>query len=166
MEKGKEAVLAALNTFYESGWHAPLSRAVEGLTAEQAKWRPAPGEHCVWEHVNHVAVWAEEYASRLAGGPRRAELSETVEAGWPGPEGRGRDDDWRRAVARLKEAHARLVAIVSAMEEAALARRRAEGKPLLASEIIESATHYSYHGSQIVLLRRLQGTWKPDEWGK
>jgi hypothetical protein len=156
-------VLTTLGQFDSNAWYPPLRQAVEGLTADLAKWRPAPSEHCIWDHVSHITTWTEELASRLAGNPRRRELYESDETSWPGPEGQGLDADWRKSVIRLAEAHTRLVAAAEALDDEAVARG-GPGSP--ADKIIGCVAHEAYHGSQIVLLRRLRGVWEfPGEAG-
>ncbi|TKI09613.1 DinB family protein, partial [Bacillus cereus] len=43
------------STFDKESWYAPFKHAIEGLTAEQAMWKPA-GEttNTIWENVNHL----------------------------------------------------------------------------------------------------------------
>jgi len=155
-----EITVALLETFDRAGWHTDLNRALEGLTAEQALWRPAPGQHCIWDHVNHLTAWTEELCRTLSGEPPRRELYETLEPGWPPPQSTDQAG-WDAAVARLKGAHRNLVDTVARMTAGELAQRSKKGVPR-AVRIIGCANHYSYHGGQVILLRRLQGTWEPE----
>ncbi len=139
-------------------WHPSLEDALRALTAEEAKWHP-PGQHCAWEHANHIIAWDEELASRLAGNPPRMELYQTEEAGWPGPAGKGFDADWQATVGRLGDAHDRLVAVASGLTEDELGRVDNGGKTSAAMRLAGCAEHESYHVSQIVLLRKMMGRW-------
>lgn len=160
----KDLVLAVLGQYDTNSWHPSLGNAVKGLSAGQAKWRPASDQHCIWEHINHIIAWDEELASRLAGNPPRKELYEKVEPGWPGPAGEGRDPDWQETVARLARAHAGLVeAATGGDDDEALTRTNGNAKASAATRLIGCAGHESYHLSQVVLLRRMQGAWNP-EW--
>jgi len=159
--KLREVTLALLGTFSITGWHTDLSRSLEGLTAAQALWKPGEGEHCIWDHVNHLTVWTEELGRTLSGHPRRDELYQTLAAGWPPPETGAGDEAWADAVDRLGAAHRTLVQTVSSLTEEDLARPDSKGR-LRAVMIIGCTNHYSYHGSQILLLRRLQESWTPE----
>ena len=48
------------STFDKESWYAPFKHAIEGLTAEQAMWKPA-GEttNTIWENVNHLTYYKE-----------------------------------------------------------------------------------------------------------
>ena len=51
------------------GWHGgptPLG-ALRGVTAEQARWRPAPRRKSLWELAVHVAYWKYAVRRRLQG---------------------------------------------------------------------------------------------------
>ena len=43
----------------EGLWYAPWSKAIDGLTAAQAAWTPAPGRHSIWAILNHMCFWRE-----------------------------------------------------------------------------------------------------------
>ncbi len=158
----KDLVLAVLGQFDTNSWHPSPGDATKGLTADQAKWRPAPDQHCIWEHVNHIIVWDEELASRLAGNPPRQELYEKLEPGWPGPVGGGLEADWILTVDRLARAHAGLLEAASGIDDEALTRVNGKSKTSAAIRLIGCLGHESYHISQVVLLRRLQGAWIPE----
>ena len=51
---------------------APWGKAVSGLTAEQAAWKPAGGHHSIWEIVLHMTYW-REYELGKANGKTRDE---------------------------------------------------------------------------------------------
>lgn len=47
-------------------WVNPLRDALEGITAENALWRPsAPDAHGIWDIVLHLAVWNEHIVERV-----------------------------------------------------------------------------------------------------
>ncbi len=55
----------------EGLWYAPWSKAIDGLTAAQAAWSPAPGRHSIWAILNHICFW-REHALRTLRGDRPA----------------------------------------------------------------------------------------------
>ncbi len=43
------------STFDKESWYAPFKHAIEGLTAEQAMWKPSDeATNTIWESVNHL----------------------------------------------------------------------------------------------------------------
>lgn len=159
----KDLVLSFLGQFEANSWHPSLGKAVAGLDAAKAKWTPEPGQHSIWEHVNHVIAWDLELASRLAGNPPRQQLYERVEAGWPGPTGSGSDADWADTIARLAEAHGRLVQAAQSRDDEGLTHLNGNGKTSVAARLVGCVDHETYHLAQVILLRRMQGAWTP-EW--
>jgi len=46
------------STFDKESWYAPFKHAIEGLTAEQAMWKPSGEEtNTIWENVNHLIYY-------------------------------------------------------------------------------------------------------------
>jgi hypothetical protein len=54
-------------TFEKEGWQPPLWLAVQGLTAEQAAWKPSPERHSIWQIVRHVVCWKRGVLQEWAG---------------------------------------------------------------------------------------------------
>lgn len=127
---------------------APWSRAVDGLTPEQAAWSPpnAPGvqgvRHSIWQIVEHLIFWREHMLGRLDGAPplARADLearnfpviTERTEAAWA---------DARR---RFEESHRRVGEAVRV--------RFDEAAPMM-----ELLPHDSYHVGQVCFVRAMLG---------
>src|SRR5256885_1288552 len=45
--------------FTGEAWHGPsLHELLAGITAEQARTRPLPSGHTIWELVLHIELWA------------------------------------------------------------------------------------------------------------
>ena len=62
--KRVDLLLNALDsTFDKESWYAPFKHAIEGLTAEQAMWKPSGGAtNTIWENVNHLIYYKERLA--------------------------------------------------------------------------------------------------------
>lgn len=145
--------------FEKDTWHMAFRKSLEGLTAEQAAWAP-PDRHSIWQIANHVALWKEYVADRLAGLPPRPQGWEQ-QADWA-EVGEIAEDAWRAAVQRVTDAHARLRAEIARRSDEDLDRPYAEGEGPLYTVPQGAAKHDSYHCGQIHLLRALQGI--PTEW--
>jgi uncharacterized damage-inducible protein DinB len=136
--------------FDKRAWHGPtLRRAIAGVTAKQAAWRPAPGRHNILEVTLHAAYWKHEVRRRLRGGMR--EPFAIKGSNWFA----ATEASWTTAVRLLLDEHAALRAVIAALPPAAL-QRRVRGRDTAAFTIRGIAAHDLYHAGQIQLLKRLQ----------
>lgn len=146
-------------TFEKESWQPPLSKAVEGLTAEQAGWKPAPERHSIWQIVRHVTHWKRSVLEALEGRPLSYE--ELEETDWP--EASGDEAAWQADLRALGDVTQQIRRRTEAMDEAAFSAKRVwyEGKTDWAQAVgirlIRMATHDIYHSGQIRYLRALQG---------
>jgi uncharacterized damage-inducible protein DinB len=146
-------------TFEKESWQPPLSKAVEGLTAQQAAWKPAPERHSIWQIVRHVTHWKRSVVAAFEG--RTLSYEELEETDWP--EASGDEAAWQADLRTLFEVTQQIRQRTQAMNEAALAERRVwyEGKTEWAQAVgirlVRMATHDIYHSGQIRYLRALQG---------
>jgi hypothetical protein len=54
-------------THEEEGWFVPASIAVEGLTAEQAKWSPGKSNHSIGQLAYHLWYWDSRTLAQFKG---------------------------------------------------------------------------------------------------
>src|SRR4051812_36809292 len=97
-------------------WHGPvLLDVLKGVTSEQARARPVPGAHTIWEIVLHVTAWCDIARLRLAGeaigDPAPEQDWPPIDAAHAGP------DDWPRAVERMAASHRQLAAAAAALSD-------------------------------------------------
>ncbi|WP_137789272.1 DinB family protein [Bacillus sp. E(2018)] len=139
------------STFDKENWYAPLKPAIEGLTAKQASWRP-PGEatKSIWENVNHLIYYKERLVATLVGEEwTRMDGNDTFFIIKPTEE----DDDWNLTINRAENVHNKLKELLTKMSSEDL---RDNG---LESDLIDILLHDAYHTGQIMLLRKMQGSW-------
>lgn len=136
-------------TFDKKEWFVCLRDAVQGLTDEQARWKPEPGFNSVYEHVVHLVFWNDRYLHKLRGAqlPSVQTSEETFQA--------ETKIHFDQLMVRADE--------VFSQWQAALAK----GLPAGEKEDWVSITghinlHNAYHVGQIVLMRKLQGSWKTE----
>lgn len=138
------------------GWHGgptPVG-ALRGVTAEQARWRPAPGRHSIWELALHVAYWKYAVRRRLEGG--EAPRFPRSPANWPRVPDPADDAAWAADVALLRAEHERLAATIAAFPAARLDDRPPGRKRWTYGELIVGvAQHDAYHTGQIQVLKKL-----------
>lgn len=66
-------------------WAAPWSKALSGLTAEEAAQPPAAGRHSIWQIVNHLIFWREVCTLSARGKPS-PDKAERERRNWLTPE--------------------------------------------------------------------------------
>ena len=123
-------------------WVAPWSKAVSGVSAGQAAWRPGAGRHSIWQNVSHVNFWRCYTLDRLAGRPKPpASQIEAVQFAEPVER---TEASWAKSCADLADSHERI--------------RRAIADPGASLERLKyHLAHDAYHLGQIMQLRALQG---------
>ena len=135
-------------------WHGPaLHDVLKGVTSDQARARPLPGAHSIWELALHITAWCDIARSRLTG---QALGDPTPGQDFPEPGSvphSGSDPAWDAAVERLAESHRRLAADVRALSDDQLKATVKEDHTIfdMLHGVVE---HGTYHGGQIALLRK------------
>lgn len=148
-----DLLLRMLDTTYDQeSWYAPLKPAIEGLSAEQACWRPdGEATKTIWENVNHLIYYKERTTAKLE------------DREWPNPldgndtfyltEQVNDDKEWRAVVERVETAHRGLRDALSKTAEAKIYEGALEEK------LLDIMLHDAYHTGQIMQLRKMQGSW-------
>jgi hypothetical protein len=136
------------STHNVENWFVPANVAVEGLTAEQASWKPKDDEHSIGQLANHLLFWDRRNLEKFKGeAPAKYD---------------GNNDEtfnsfdsksWAATVQKLD-------AVMTEWEKAVEA---ADDKKLeaWAPTIARVGTHNAYHIGQIIFIRKLQGSWDP-----
>jgi hypothetical protein len=138
-------------THDQADWFVPVSAAVEGMTAEQAQWKPQGKEaHSVGQLAYHIWYWDNRALARMKGeklDPEVKDNSETFD--------KFSAADWDGLVKKLNDTLADWDKTVAAMDDAALQKN--------AATIAKIGAHRAYHVGQILYVRKLQGSWNPDK---
>jgi uncharacterized damage-inducible protein DinB len=153
----RSLLLSELHSTHDKAeWFTPVQAAVAGVTAEQAKWVPqnAQGKidsnanHSVGMLAYHLVFWNENALAGLRGEKPAS----------PGNNEETFNDfdaaHWDEIVQRLDRVMKDLEAAVEKMPEEKLA--------LKAPLISHISTHNAYHTGQILYVRKLQGSWNPE----
>jgi uncharacterized damage-inducible protein DinB len=133
-------------THNKEDWFVPVNIAVEGLTAEQAKWTPVPGNHSVGQLANHLLFWNTQELAKFKGEQP--------------PKFSGNNDEtfnnfdaaqWTTTVQQLDKVLTEWEKAVEAADDKKLEQ--------WAPTIARVGTHNAYHTGQIIYVRKLQGVW-------
>lgn len=138
--------------FQMEAWNPPLMKTLEGLTEEQVNWLPKTGStHTIREIVIHLLFYKEQLLQRLQGNdaqePTSNESTFTAK----------QDHSWEQILEKLNKVQAELQTCLHALEDEELDRPSPHVP--IGGQILTLAMHDVYHTGQIVLLRKLQGTW-------
>ena len=154
----RSILLSQLHTTHDKAdWFVPVNTAVAGLSVEQAKWIPtnAAGKldpnanHSVGMLAYHLLFWNTNALARLKGEkapPVPSNNDETFN-----------DFDaatWTKTVHDLDAVLTALEDLVANADDAKLEK--------IAPTIAHVSTHNAYHTGQILYVRKLQGSWNPD----
>ena len=154
----KEILLKQFTACYDqNGWFVALKNALNNLTAEQAAWKTDNLDNSIWEILAHLNFYNEAYLKRFKGivvDYSNVENSETFasddisEMAW-----RVEVDkfdaimtEWRNLLESADE---------TKFDEAVSATNKASWSALLSHVNL----HNAHHGGQIVILRKIQGSW-------
>ena len=137
-------------------WHGgptPIG-AVRGVTAAEARWRPARGRHSIWELTLHIAYWDYAVRRRLLGDP--GGQFPRSPANWPVVPQPANEAAWAADRALLAASHRDLVAAVQSFPATKLGRQAGGRKRWTYGDlIIGIAMHDAYHAGQIQMLKRM-----------
>ncbi|WP_264740645.1 DinB family protein [Cytobacillus firmus] len=148
-----DLLLRMLDTTYDNeSWYAPFKPAIEGLTPEQAKWRPAGDTtKSIWENVNHLIYYKERLAANLEGrewaqnldGDQTFSLTDQIND----------DKEWMAVVERAEMVQRTLREALINTTTKALEQSSLEEK------LLDIMLHDAYHTGQIIQIRKMQGSW-------
>lgn len=155
----KEILLEQLTVCYdENGWFVALKNALRNLSAEQAIWKPENLDNSIWEILAHLNFYNERYLKRFKGEsipPSNLENSETFAGAESASEA-----DWQREVERFDRVMSEWRDLIESADEEKLAQAvSAENQSPWREVISNINTHNAHHGGQVVVLRKIQGSW-------
>jgi uncharacterized damage-inducible protein DinB len=148
--KAIEGLIEAWSSF------TPASRALDGLTPEQAVTRLEGWPYSVAEVVAHMLFWQRHDHATIETG---AEPDVPAGADWPAVT----EEDWPR----LKDEF--LASLEGsrkiARDSEALERPILGGKFTVGLRLVCFTGHNAYHLGQVVMMRRMLGAWPPPGGG-
>lgn len=133
-------------TWNDEQWFAPINVAIQGLTAQQAMWKPNDSSHSVGELAYHLLFWNKQSLDKFYGrkpdsfnGDNNTTFTKFT------------DETWAATVKELNDV----------MQQWEKAIKEADDTKLLKwyETIANINTHNAYHTGQIVYLRKLAGNW-------
>jgi uncharacterized damage-inducible protein DinB len=147
----RSILLEQLHTTHDvKDWFVPINDAVDGLTAEQASWKDASGNHSVGQLTNHLLFWNARELSKFKN-VQPEKFSGNNDETFNNFDSK----KWADTVKQLDQVMTDLEKIVETADDQKL--------QAWASEIAHIGTHNAYHVGQIIFVRKEHGTWNPDK---
>ena len=142
----------------KNAWFVAVKNALDGLTAEQAAWKPAGADNSIWETLSHLNFYNYAYVERFKGNPYEYPVDDN-DATFDAGQG---EEAWRAELARFDSIMTEFRALIEAADESKFDEAVSDENPAKWKVLISNInTHNAYHGGQILLLRKLQGAWNP-----
>ena len=158
----KEVLLKQFDRCYnENGWFVAVRSALEGVTAAQALWKPDGSDNSIWESLAHVSYYNNAYLQRFKGIDYKYDITDNDETFRSGDLS---EAAWRAEVAKFDEIMTTWRGLIETADPAKLGEPVSAENPATWAELIANVNaHNAYHGGQILLLRKLQGSWNPEK---
>lgn len=147
----RQTLLTQLKSTHNTkDWFVPANIAVEGLTAEQVKWKDKSGNHSIGQLAYHMVFWNERQLETFRGA-KPANFTGNNEETFTEFDKKG----WEETVKKLD-------AVMKDIEKAVEGATDAQLKDW-AGTIANISTHNAYHTGQIVYIRKMQGWWDAEK---
>lgn len=158
----KETILDQFSTCYdENGWFVSVRNAIDGLNVEEAAWKPNDNVNCIWETLSHLTYYNNAYLQRFKGIDFQYDVDNNDQTF---STGEYTEEDWQADVARFDGVMTEWRRLLESADESKFSESVPNKGETTWAEIVGLInTHNAYHGGQILLLRKLQGSWDPKQ---
>jgi uncharacterized damage-inducible protein DinB len=151
----KEILANALNGLNA---HINPGNAVEDLTLETAGKEIKNSPYTIWQILKHINFWQERFISYIKDNVTPTSLS--AKEGWAFPASPSNEEELQNEIKRFKLSLSEAINFKDSKLEKQ-AQKYKSGYDVLQA----MASHISYHIGEIVLLRRMLGSWPPPSGG-
>ena len=155
----KEFLIDQFTSGYDTdGWFVALKNTLNDLSAENAAWKPDGADNSIWGIIRHLNFYNERYLKRFKG--ETVEESEIENSETFAGVGNASEKDWQAEIERFDRVMSGWRSAFEAADEEKFGQMYSEENETTWAEIIGLMnTHHAHHGGQIVILRKLQGSW-------
>lgn len=154
----KELILEQFDQGFDAnGWFVAVKNALDGVTVEQAVWKPRDEVNCIWETLSHLTYYNNAYLQRFKGIDYQYDIATNDESF-----STGEDDEasWQAEITRFDVVMNEFRNLIDKADESKFAEHvSAENQTKWATLILNVAAHNAYHSGQIMLIRKLRGAW-------
>lgn len=155
----KEFLIAQFTSNYDTdGWFVALGNTFNNLSAEDAAWKPDGADNSIWGILAHLNFYNERYLKRFKGVELEKSDLENHETFANAKS--VSEEAWKAEIERFDRIMNEWRSAIESTNESKFAEKVSTENPSLWSEVVGLInTHNSHHGGQIVILRKLQGSW-------
>ncbi|MEO6590234.1 MAG: DinB family protein [Pyrinomonadaceae bacterium] len=155
----KEFLIDQFTSNYDTdGWFVALKNTFKGLSAADAAWKPEGVDNSIWGIIRHLNFYNERYLKRFRNEPVEEFEFENSET-FAGAETVS-EEAWASEIERFERVMDGWRTAFEAAAEERFGQSFSEEKQETLAEIIGLMNmHHAHHGGQIVILRKLQGSW-------
>ena len=153
----KEILLEQFTACYdENGWFVAVKNAVKDLTAEQANWKTANLDNSIWEITAHLNFYNEAYLKRFKGIEYVYPTNDNDETFSSAKT----DADWQAEVEKFDSIMSEWRTLIETASDGKFTQAvSATNQSKWSSLLAHVNAHNAHHGGQIVVVRKLQGSW-------
>ena len=157
----KETLLEQFTSCYDkNGWFVAVKNAVGGINAEQAAWRPEGLDNSIWRLLSHINYYNNAYLERFQGREFEYDIPDNdatfTEA--------ANDDEWQVEIQRFETIMDGWRSVIEAADESKFNEIAPPHSRTPWSQVIANINaHTAHHCGQIVLIRKMQGSWNRAE---
>jgi uncharacterized damage-inducible protein DinB len=143
----RSILLEQLQTTHDQqDWFVPVIKAIDGLSAKQAMWKPCDSCHSIGQLTYHLLFWNKQSLDKFNGktpASYNGNNDETFTA--------FTEQTWKATIQELDQVMKDWETIIKKADEVKL--------QLWYSTIAHICSHNAYHTGQILYIRKLQGSW-------
>jgi uncharacterized damage-inducible protein DinB len=153
----KEILLEQFAAAYDqNGWFVALKNTLNNLTAKDAAWKPESIDNSIWEILSHLNYYNYAYSERFKGIDYEYSINSNDETFTA----ENSEEAWQTEIERFNSIMNEWRNLLENADEEKFNKQVSEkNKSLWASLIMHINLHNSHHAGQIVVLRKLQGSW-------
>jgi hypothetical protein len=157
MSDNSRSLIAEIVKLLEGGTaHASLDDALKGLPADQRGQRPHGLPYSIWQLVEHIRIAQWDMLQFSKDGSH--ESPKWPDEYWPKETEPASEEAWETSIAQIKKDLNELVHLVNTADLYEPIPH-GTGQTLL-REALQAADHTAYHTAEIIVIRRLLGSWK------
>ncbi|HXH50593.1 MAG TPA: DinB family protein [Terriglobia bacterium] len=159
MESNHKVIQKAVgNALSGEGAHAATGNLFEGLDWKLAGMRPEGAPHTIFDLIAHMTFWQDWAVKWLDG--EKPPVPRHAAGSWPKSPAPASTEDWMKAAKAFRSS---LAGLEQRARKIDLLAKRGKNTGLRLLHVI--ASHNSYHGGQVVFLRKMLGAWPPPSGG-
>ncbi|MFX1575686.1 MAG: DinB family protein [Promethearchaeota archaeon] len=147
------------DALYGKNAHYDVLKALQGITAEDAKKQPIKNERSIWDHLYHIVFWHEITWKAIEG--KELDWKAIEGTDWLPKGAKLTENAWKQLVENFSDHLNKLKEIAEKADFDRLIK--GFGNTPLGRGIIIEFQHNAYHIGQIILLRKILGIWPPPE---